>query len=211
MNKLFKYVPFAVFFLLISLNSCSNDEDLNREEVSAEKAVEMFELKLESQGYNKTSFDNLQLYAPVSAKNMTVDPNVGLTTLQAESLLLPMAQPTNDFLLDVGFSQAEINDLFDTEEEKASMGLLFYNILQQANVSIPQAKHGDSQTVDCLLEATGVTGAIGAIGLLAGQALTKTVIKKAVLTLAKTVGKRVIGAIGLAIMVGEFIWCMNRD
>lgn len=55
--------------------------------------------------------------------------------------------------------------------------------------------------VRCFLEATG----IAVVNMLAGEVVNKTVIIKAVKNATKIVGKRVLGAIGLALIVGEYI------
>lgn len=211
-NKFFRYVPFLIFFLSIGLNSCSREDEPVRQEVSAEVALTKFNLKVESFGYDNVSVSGTNLYVPMAAKNLILSPDgsFSLTEIEAQAILLPMVQPTNDLFLDIGLTQPEIDEMFETPEEKASVGLLLYNVLLQSSTAIPLAKHGDSQIMECFLEATGFTTAVAAVGALTGAALTKTALLTAVKSIAKTVGKRTLGAIGLAIIVAEFTWCMNR-
>ena len=59
--------------------------------------------------------------------------------------------------------------------------------------------------VRCFLEATGIAAGVAVVNMLAGEVVNKTVIIKAVKNATKIVGKRVLGAIGLALIVGEYI------
>lgn len=65
--------------------------------------------------------------------------------------------------------------------------------------------------IDCFLEATGIAAGIGIINMLGSQALDQTVVKAAVKKAVKKIGSRALGWIGIGLMVGEYIWCMNRD
>lgn len=211
-NKFYKYVPFLIFFLAISLNSCSREDEQVRKEVSAEVALTKFNLQVERFGYDNVSVSGTNLYAPMAAKNLILSPDgsLSLTEIQAQTILLPMVQPTNDLFLDIGLTQPEIDEMFETPEEKASVGLLLYNVLLQSNTAIPLAKHGDSQIMSCFLEATGFTTALGVVAGLSAAVITKTALLTAVKAMAKIVGKRALGAIGLALIVAEFTWCMNQ-
>jgi hypothetical protein len=211
-NKFYKYVPFLIFFLAISLNSCSREDEQVRKEVSAEVALTKFNLQVERFGYDNVSVSGTNLYAPMAAKNLILSPDgsLSLTEIQAQTILLPMVQPTNDLFLDIGLTQPEIDEMFETPEEKASVGLLLYNVLLQSNTAIPLAKHGDSQIMTCFLEATGFTAGLGIVAGLSAAVITKTALLTAVKAMAKIVGKRALGAIGLALIVAEFTWCMNQ-
>lgn len=211
-NKFYKYVPFLIFFLAISLNSCSREDEQVRKEVSAEVALTKFNLQVERFGYDNVSVSGTNLYAPMAAKNLILSPDgsLSLTEIQAQTILLPMVQPTNDLFLDIGLTQPEIDEMFETPEEKASVGLLLYNVLLQSNTAIPLAKHGDSQIMSCFLEATGFRTALGVVAGLSAAVITKTALLTAVKAMAKIVGKRALGAIGLALIVAEFTWCMNQ-
>jgi hypothetical protein len=211
-NKFYKYVPLLIFFLAISLNSCSREDEQVRKEVSAEVALTKFNLQVERFGYDNVSVSGTNLYAPMAAKNLILSPDgsLSLTEIQAQTILLPMVQPTNDLFLDIGLTQPEIDEMFETPEEKASVGLLLYNVLLQSNTAIPLAKHGDSQIMSCFLEATGFTTALGVVAGLSAAVITKTALLTAVKAMAKIVGKRALGAIGLALIVAEFTWCMNQ-
>jgi len=211
-NKFYKYVPFLIFFLAISLNSCSREDEQVRKEVSAEVALTKFNLQVGRFGYDNVSVSGTNLYAPMAAKNLILSPDgsLSLTEIQAQTILLPMVQPTNDLFLDIGLTQPEIDEMFETPEEKASVGLLLYNVLLQSNTAIPLAKHGDSQIMSCFLEATGFTTALGVVAGLSAAVITKTALLTAVKAMAKIVGKRALGAIGLALIVAEFTWCMNQ-
>jgi hypothetical protein len=211
-NKFYKYVPFLIFFLAISLNSCSREDEQVRKEVSAEVALTKFNLQVERFGYDNVSVSGTNLYAPMAAKNLILSPDgsLSLTEIQAQTILLPMVQPTNDLFLDIGLTQPEIDEMFETPEEKASVGLLLYNVLLQSNTAIPLAKHGDSQIMSCFLEATGFRTALGVVAGLSAAVITKTALLTAVKAMAKIVGKRALAAIGLALIVAEFTWCMNQ-
>lgn len=98
--------------------------------------------------------------------------------------------------------------LASSQESQNKVGMLnktSFNLLGISN------GYAQNQTVNCFLEATGISAGIAVVGAFTGAALTKTQVLRLVKKLAKTVGKRVIGVIGLAIIVGEFAWCMNRD
>ena len=211
-NKFYKYVPFLIFFLAISLNSCSREDEQVRKEVSAEVALTKFNLQVERFGYDNVSVSGTNLYAPMAAKNLILSPDgsLSLTEIQAQTILLPMVQPTNDLFLDIGLTQPEIDEMFETPEEKASVGLLLYNVLLQSNTAIPLAKHGDSQIMTCFLEAIGFTAGLGIVAGLSAAVITKTALLAAVKVMAKIVGKRALRAIGLALIVTDFTWCTKR-
>jgi hypothetical protein len=179
MKKHFKFLPFLLLSLCLVLNSCSTeDEDLgNNKEVSLQKSKS---IGIES---------SMLALSDVKFEELDED--------TAKTLILPITVKTVAQLESEGISKEEIIEEFGSLENPE---LIYMSVAMVAadNVDI------QSDTVDCILRATGIQAIHEAFW---GNFTNRRVLLRAVGRLAT----RAAVWIGAALIVADFVLCMNDN
>jgi hypothetical protein len=179
MKKHFKFLSFLLLSLCLVLNSCSTeDEDLgNNKEVSLQKSKS---IGIES---------SMLALSDVKFEELDED--------TAKTLILPIIVKTVAQLESEGISKEEIIEEFGSLENPE---LIYMSVAMVAadNVDI------QSDTVDCILRATGIQAIHEAFW---GNFTNRRVLLRAVGRLAT----RAAGWIGAALIVADFVLCMNDN
>jgi hypothetical protein len=131
---------------------------------------------------------------------------------EIELAFSPLIKPSLDLFYSAEFSKEDITEMigkkYDNNIKTAALGLMFYELTinKEVNSKNYAAKHMNP-AIDCFMEATGIAAGIALVGALAGQAGGKA-LRIAFMRAVKKIGVRVVSGIGLALMAGEFVYCM---
>ena len=212
----------VLFVTLLSLQSCENEIDqetnvIHEEFLKFENVLQRVASDMQENQLNGTFLSHPSQIEKIKSQQ------------QIENEMIEVVQPlidgTKSLLSSLGIPEDEYIQEFKSQDDPTialiGMALLdayfesqsqaLNNEIEISTFMFNQAQaQTDNKTVNCFLEATGVSAGIALVGAFTGAALTKTKLLAAVKKMAKVVGKRALGVIGLAIIVGEFTWCMNR-
>jgi len=191
-----KKLTIGVVFLLFTLISCDQDNELKEEQMKFLNAEEYFEIlseeSLRIQSYledQQISLDNYEKY--------------GLKKQEISTQLQPLLESSYSYLKGVGLSDEEISQSIGIND----LNLIIVGIGTLVHDNSPEGKNISSyrsRELNCLIEALG----LNAFDML--REGFKTGAKLAAKTMLKSVAKRLLGPIGVAITVAEFAWCMSR-
>jgi len=212
----------VLFVTLLSLQSCENEIDQETEVIHEEF------LKFENVLQKVASdMEDNRLNGTLLSRASHIEKNKSQQQIENEmtEVVQPLIDGTKRLLSSLGIPEDEYIQEFKGQDDPtiALMGMALLdaylesqrqalnNEIEMTTFMFNQAQaQTDNKTVNCFLEATGVSAGIAIVGAFTGAALTKTKLLAAVKKMAKVVGKRTLGVVGLAIIVGEFTWCMNR-
>lgn len=228
MKKYFKFLPFLLLGLCLVLNSCSPDEEISSiDENTNAKSVELessIDYEIEMLNFTKKFIpikseisQNKELYNAGLIDAETYEQNV-VSYLspfykESENLLHAYGLNSKDFD-DIGFSVMEAEK---RKYVKIIMALTAYAIHAGGEIpisvnpgmSLNSDPWSSSRIGPCILEALG---AEALVDLWKGRAMSSIAARRAIIKGIGKVAARIgLGAIGTAIAVADFAWCMGRD
>lgn len=137
---------------------------------------------------------------------------LGTYTLSEQQVLIhlqPTIQEAKNFFYSKGFNDFEIIEMLDGEEEYTLIPIVM-EVQRQTNNNSNNANPFMKNVVrDCFLETTGIAAGIALVGALTAATLNKTLVKELIKKALKKIGGRVLGGIGLALLVIDFTWCVS--
>ena len=168
----------------LNLEKINSDFETFVEKISPEIKHIVEENDLRSKDFNINSKTDLKLNEKLS---ILVD--------ESKKVLLANGVLEKDIL-------EEFGDLNDKRIAIAGLGVFTFLKYKKINKNNQYRVEGDA--VNCALEALGLN-----IGISSLHELGEVGVKKFAKNLLKTAGKRLLGPIGVAIMVAEFAYCMH--
>ncbi|MEM5563620.1 hypothetical protein WNY78_00820 [Psychroserpens sp. AS72] len=132
--------------------------------------------------------------------------------------LNPVTSAAKQYFYNKGFTETEIIEMLDGEDESTLipivMNVVYSDNTSQASIDFlsvfGESAYAQNGVRDCFLEATGIAAGVALVSALTAQTMDKKLVKKLVKTAVKKIGGRVLGGIGLALMVAEFAWCLTE-
>jgi hypothetical protein len=204
-------IKLIVLASVILINSCEKDTEII--ETSAQKeSIQKFEniakqttFKIQNSLNNKISVMNVNHKDTLSREI--------ISEFEAKNQLLPLLGASKELLLSYGIDEAEISESFNKDDPRIILVSLAFFSSKFKNHDIAlnlnsllgtelYANKADPDALDCALKAGGIKTLYE---IFKDGVVTKAVIKKAL----KTIGKKYIGAVGIAFGLYEFGSCME--
>jgi hypothetical protein len=182
MKKYLRFLPFLLLCFCLILNSCSPDEEIS----SIDENTNAKSVKIGSSHEIESMLLNLN--------GFDLD---DLDEPSAQLLIEPIIDQTVAQLISEGISEEEIIDAFGSLKNP---NLINMSLVLVASDNV-EAK---ADTVDCILRATGIQAIHEAFW---GNFTNRRVLLRAVGRLAT----RAAGWIGAALIVADFVLCMNDN
>ncbi len=155
-----------------------------------------------------------------------------LTEIEVESILHPLIISAKELLNTYDVTENDLRDIFEElgifDTNDPSLILIALEIAKVNNSNdnsfssinsndnslssinlVAQSLYAQNTPRDCFLETTGISAGIALVGALTGQTISKTVLLKLIKKVAKKIGGRVLGGIGIALMVYDYGRCMD--
>ncbi|PQJ31067.1 hypothetical protein BST92_03620 [Nonlabens arenilitoris] len=181
MKKYFKFLPFLLLSFCLVLNSCSQEEILDIDDNINAKSASI-----------ESSFEIESMLLSLSDYNLK-----DLDEESAQLLIEPIIDQTVSQLISEGISEQEIIEEFGSLK---SPNLIHMSLAMVASDKV-EVK---ADTVDCILRATGIQAIHEAFW---GNFTNRRLLLRAVGRLAT----RAAGWIGAALIVADFVLCMNDN
>ncbi|WP_299520371.1 hypothetical protein [Winogradskyella sp.] len=137
--------------------------------------------------------------------------------------LQPSIQEAKNYFYSKGFNNADIYEMLDGEEDYTLIPIVM-EVTRTGNQSVSlnndlsflfgQSANATSYydgVRDCFLETTGIAAGIALVAALTAEVIDKGLVKKLIKKAVKKIGGRVLGGIGLALMVIDFTICMTTS
>lgn len=131
--------------------------------------------------------------------------------------LQPAILTSKQYFYDRGFSELEIVEMLDGENEETLIPIVMeavyngsdYNDFLSLEKFLVNQAIARGEFRSCFESATGLAAGAAVIGALSAQVIDKTLVKKLVKEAVKKIGVRTLGGIGLALIVIDITLCMN--
>lgn len=157
---------------------------------------------------------NLELLYNVGSENILAAYELPVQPIM--DALQPAVFASKQYFYDLGFSESDIIEMLDGEDEATLIPIVMEVTLNESNYDdflsfnslFGSQAFARGKVGDCFMEATGISAGVTLVAALTAATIDKTLVKKLVKDAAKKIGGRAIGGIGLAFIVAEFTLCM---
>lgn len=131
-----------------------------------------------------------------------------------QSAIAPLTSASSDYLKAKGFTDNEIIEMLDGEDESYLIPIIMEATRNQNPIAssflnnFVETAYAQGSVRDCFLESTGIAAGVALIAALTATTLDKTLVIKLMKRAVKKIGGRVLGGVGLALMILDFTYCV---